>query len=182
MEEKAKDITESTSVVKVVKCSNCNNDIQKTDVFCGNCGYPENGTEQEKRKFNYSKKLKQNVIEDAKKKLKNVKIVLYIMAGVNLLALFYYISQSAMAEVIGSIVGAVVFIGCALWVNKKPLIAILSGFGFWILLQILSGIIEPESLFQGLILKIIIISVFIKGIKSAKDYKDFNLKLGLSKS
>jgi hypothetical protein len=54
---------------------------------------------------------------------------------------------------------------------------VLSAFGFWLLIQILSAILEPTSLFQGLLLKIIFISIFIKGIKSAKDYKDFTAKL-----
>lgn len=178
--EQENTLTNSPSLSEETNCSNCSKPLNKADVYCGNCGYPENGSEQEQRKFNYSKKLKQDVIEDAKKKLKNVKIVLYIMAGVNVIALFYYFYNNAMAEVIGSIVGACVFIACALWVNKKPLIAVLSAFGFWLLLQVLSAFLEPGTIIQGLLLKIIVVSIFIKGIKSAKDYKNYTAKINFA--
>ena len=170
--------TTISTTAKESKCSNCTKSIQKEETFCGNCGFPENGSEQEKKKFNYSKKLKQDVIDNAKKKLKSVKILLYVMAGINFFSGLYYLSQpSATAEVIASIFATIIFIGCAIWVNKSPLVAVLSAFGFWLLIQILSAILEPTTLFQGLILKIIFISIFIKGIKSAKDYKDFTAKL-----
>lgn len=173
---------ETTSIkAEKTSCSNCSKSIKKNETFCGNCGFPENGSEQEKKKFNYSKKLKQNVLDDSKKKLKNVKIVLYIMAGINFIAGIYYLTQpAAIAEVIASIFATCIFLGCAQWVNKKPLIAVLSAFGFWLLIQILTAILTPESLFQGLLLKFIIISIFIKGIKSAKDYKDFSAKLNFA--
>lgn len=165
-------------IVEESKCSNCTQLVKKDETFCGNCGFPENGSEQEKSKFNYSKKLKKNVVDDAKNKLKSVKILLYIMAGINFFYGVYYLSQdSFMAEAIASFFATIIFIGCAIWVDKSPLVAVLSAFGFWLLIQILSAILEPTTLFQGLIIKIIFISIFIKGIKSAKDYKDFTAKL-----
>ena len=48
---------------------------------------------------------------------------------------------------------------------------------FWILLQLSVVLVDPALLFNGILLKIIFIGIFIKGISSAKDAKKYTGQL-----
>lgn len=164
---------------QTVNCTNCNAFVDTQSTFCENCGYPENGSQKEQDKFNYSLKLKRDVIKDAKCKIKHVKILLYVLAGINLIAGLYWLSvEDSILDGIGGLVGASIFLACVFWVKKQPLIGILAAFIFWILLQLLVIFEDPALLLQGLLLKVIVIALFIKGVKSAVDYKEFSEKIG----
>lgn len=161
-----------------IQCTKCNTEINQEDVFCSNCGYPENGDQEEKDKFDYRIKLKMNVLKDAKKKLKNVKILLWVLAGLHLLGGLFYISQEVtFYDGIGALIACVIFMACILWVKNQPLTGIMAAFIFWILMQLSVVFVDPALLFSGIILKIIFIGIFIKGISSAKDYKEYSQKL-----
>lgn len=161
-----------------VNCSKCNTSISNEDLFCSNCGYPERAGKREKDKYEYRIKLKKDVIEDAEKKLKNVKILLFVIAGFNLLmGLYQLIINEAIYDGIAGLIAAGIFIGCAIWVEKQPLTGILAAFIFWILIQSAVVFVDPALLLRGIILKIVIIGIFIKGISSARDYKVYSEQL-----
>ena len=161
-----------------VICSRCNTLVSNQDTFCTECGYPTNGTQEEKDRYEYGIKLKRDVVEDAQKKLKNVKILLYVVAGLNVVVgLFYLSSDLTFADGIGSLIAGAIFLGCVVWVNKQPLTGILAAFAFWIVLQLLAILVDPTLIFRGILLKIIFIGIFIKGIASARDAKKFTDQL-----
>ncbi|WP_375579878.1 zinc ribbon domain-containing protein [Marivirga tractuosa] len=161
-----------------IQCSKCKTTLSQEDIFCPNCGYPENGGQEEKDKFDYRIKLKMNVLKDAKKKLKNVKILLWVLAAFHLLAgLFYLTQELTFYDGIGTLIASIIFIACVFWVKNQPLTGIMAAFVFWILLQLSVVFVDPSLLFHGIILKIIFIGIFVKGISSAKDYKEFSQKL-----
>lgn len=159
-------------------CSKCKQKMEDNEDYCSNCGFPENADQKEKDKFTYRIKLKMNVLNDAKKKLRNVKIILGIMAGLNfIMALIILANAGLNASSIGSLIGAFVFTACIFWVDKQPLTGIMAAFIFYLILQVISFIINPASIFSGIIVKIIFIAIFVKGIKSAKDYKEYSVQL-----
>jgi len=159
-------------------CSNCKSDIDSSEKFCNNCGFPENGDEKEKTKFNFGIKLKKEALADANKKLKQVRILLYVLAGLNLvMGLFWILNEETFFDAIGSFFGAVVFFICAFWVKKQPLTGVLAAFIFWLVVQSLVIFIDPALLLKGIIWKVLIVGFFIKGIQSAKDVKEFTEKL-----
>ena len=159
-------------------CSNCKSSMEITQDYCQQCGFPENKEDKEKDQFHYRIKLKKNVLAEAQKKLKNVKILLFILAALNLIVGIFYASTLGVgAEFLGCMISAAVFVGCAFWVDKQALTGILAAFIFYLLLQVISIIISPVNIFSGILWKIIIITVFIKGINSAKDYKDYKAQL-----
>lgn len=65
-------------------------------------------------------------------------------------------------------IGAV-FIGLGIWSFYKPFVALLSGLIYYIALNLHFALIEPMTLFSGLILKFIVISYLIYSIKVAKN-------------
>ncbi|MEP1034089.1 hypothetical protein [Ekhidna sp.] len=162
-------------------CSNCKSTIDDSSTYCANCGFPERGSDEEKNKFLYRIKLKQDVVKDAEKKVRSVKTMLYILAGINLVAGFFFIfildSELTFADGIGFLITALIFIGCAIWVNRQPLMGVLAAFGFYLFIQVLATVVDPSTIFQGILLKIIIIVVFVKGINSARDAKKYRDQL-----
>jgi len=161
-----------------ILCSKCSTPLGAEDVFCPNCGYPEKADQSKRDKYKYRIKIKQDVVDDAKKKLKSVKVVLYIIIASNVLFGLSYLSEEAtFVDGISSLVAALIFVGCLVWVNKKPLVGILAAFALWILLQLSVVLVDPALLFQGLFVKIIFIVIFIKGISSAKDYQEYSTQL-----
>lgn len=161
-----------------INCSRCNTPLSEEDIFCPNCGYPEKADIEEKNKYNYRIKLRKDILKDAEKKLKNVKILLYVIIGLNIiLGVVFLLDQATFSDGLGSLISAGIFAGCLLWVNKKPLAGILAAFIFWLLLQLSVVLIDPALLFSGLLLKVIFLGVFIKGITSARDYNKYSDQL-----
>lgn len=159
-------------------CENCSQITLNDDTYCSNCGFPQNGDNKEKAKFKYGVKLKKEALSEAEGKLKKVKIMLYILAGLNVaVGLFWLRSDFTFWDGISGLISGVVFIACAIWVNKQPLIGVLVAMIFYVLLQLSVVIVDPMLLLKGVILKVVVISIFIKGIQSAKDVKEFREKL-----
>lgn len=155
-------------------CSKCNSSLGEIDTFCSNCGYPEKGTPIEKAKFNHSLELKRNVVQDAEKKLKSVKMLLYALSGLNfLIGIYYFPNEATFGQGISSLIASIIFLGCVVWVNNQPLTGILAAFIFWILLQLSVILVDPLLLFSGIILKIVFIGIFVKGISSAIDVRNY---------
>jgi hypothetical protein len=163
---------------KSLKCSNCQHELGENDIFCPDCGFPENGTQEDRNKYNYSIKLKKDVIQDGKKKLKNVKILLFVIAGINFLFGIYYLTNEfTYIDGITNLIAAAIFLGCVIWVNNQPLTGIIAAFIFWILIQLSVVLIDPFLLIKGFLLKIIFIGIFLKGISSARDAKKYTDQL-----
>lgn len=166
-------------------CERCNEDLRESSgKFCPKCGFPANGTEQDQKNFYHALKLKQDVLDDAQKKLKRVSVMLYILAGINILYGLYFFGAGAAlygddAGIIGAttIIMGLIFIGCALWVKKNPVAGTVTAFSIYALVQVASALVEPTTLFQGIILKIIIVVIFVRGIRSAFDYREYLRKL-----
>jgi hypothetical protein len=62
----------------------------------------------------------------------------------------------------------------AWWSKRKPLAAILIATAIYASLQVVNAIIDPTTIAQGIIIKIIIVSVLVRGIKGAFDMRAEN--------
>jgi hypothetical protein len=63
---------------------------------------------------------------------------------------------------------AAVFFGLSWWSLKKPFIALVMGLGFYGLLVLLLGLIEPSTLLYGIYIKFVVIVALIFGISTAR--------------
>lgn len=171
--------------MNTTECFNCKHLVSADEIYCSECGYPQNGSDDDKNTFERRIMRKKEVVKDAEKRIKNVKILLYVLAGLSVVVGLFYIfggNENLFADGIVSLISGLVFIGCAIWVNKQPLTGILAAFIYWIVLQVLYSIVVPSSIFSGIIIKIIIIGVFIKGINSAKDASKYQEQLSAMKA
>ena len=67
---------------------------------------------------------------------------------------------------------AVVMFGLFLWARKAPLPAMVTGLCVYIAVIALSAAVEPKSLAQGILIKIIAIVALVSGIKAALQERD----------
>ncbi|MDB5147523.1 MAG: zinc-ribbon protein, partial [Mucilaginibacter sp.] len=108
------------------------------------------------------------------KTLRQAGNTLYYLAGVfvfsGLLYFFMHKDQpEILAVVITNIIMAAIFLVLGTYSKKKPLACIISGLSLYVIVQVLNAIVDPISIAQGIIIKIVIIGYMIKGIKSAME-------------
>jgi hypothetical protein len=148
--------------------------------FCPNCGFPQRGEQLEMKKFLYTMSTKKRILSDKKSAVKKAKNILFILAGLNLvIGLFLgLIIQLNVPVLINCIVMAIIYFSLGLWCRKHPFPAILSGFFVYIVVMVIGGIIDPHTIYKGIILKVIIISGFIYGFKGVNDAKKLEDEVG----
>lgn len=104
---------------------------------------------------------------------KHARGVLVLLAAVQLIggAIHYVagglVEPMAIAFTFGL---GVIFGALAIWARKDPLTAVLVGLGFWATVVGVEAVIEPSSLFNGMILKAIVIVMFVNGISTGMTY------------
>jgi|GEM_PF-2075188 len=165
-------------MLELFECSKCNFSLNSQDVFCNNCGYPERGNQEQKEIYEDEIKVKKFNATQADKELDNVRILLKIIIALTLLVgMFYLFSEDTFEDGIACLVATLIYIGCLIWVNKQPLSGVLAAFLFWLTLQLSVVFTNPVYLFKGIIWKILFISIFIKGINSARKYQKISNQL-----
>ncbi|MFC0517859.1 zinc ribbon domain-containing protein [Mucilaginibacter angelicae] len=156
------------------KCAHCNTDVKPEDTFCTQCGYPVKGTEAEQNKFISERQVEEIDMFTYNKTLKQAGTSLYYLAGVFIISgLIYFFMHKDEAEVVAvvitNLIMAAIFLVLGAYSKKKPLACIISGLSLYVIVQVLNAIIDPISIAQGIIIKIVIIGYMIRGIKSAME-------------
>jgi hypothetical protein len=137
-------------------------------VFEGNCvNYAEDSKEIEK-----IERRNESFISNKNKSINKGRAALYILSGlyvfVGFLEAFYIEFHHIIFGVIDWIIG-VSFLLLAICSISKPYLSLIVGLILYIVLNIILAIIDPATIFRGLILKIIIISWLIYGIDNARE-------------
>jgi hypothetical membrane protein len=112
-------------------------------------------------------------MEGYDKHIRNARIMLFVLAGLFLLSLVSLTPfddnplKLVMAGII--ILFAAAYVALAFWTKKKPYTAILTALILFISLEVLSFLLQPASIFQGWILKVIVILLLLLGLRNAKE-------------
>ena len=168
------DSSEQSAII----CENCNTSFNVVQKFCSTCGFPIGGNEDEKRSFRLIVSSRKRLLSDANKQVKNAKNIIYALAGIFLISgLFLGLANDDFGGMIVNLVLCLLYLILATWAGKNAFGAILTGFIVYITVQLLNAFVEPATLFQGIILKIVFIGAFIKGIQSALEAKKFLTEL-----
>jgi ribosomal protein L37E len=153
--------------------------LKAEDHFCYSCGFPQGGTQEEMKLFIWKIKNKEQLLIDKKKSVRKATNILFILAGLNLIIgiIMGLLVEVNILVLIASIVSAAIYLGLGLWSLKQPFPAILSGFFIYIVFNVLNAIVDPTTIYQGLLWKIIIISSFVYGYKGVMDAKKIEAEL-----
>jgi len=112
-------------------------------------------------------------MEGYDKHIRNARYLLFVIAGLSLLGLYYVLPLDGSFEKIFMLIWVIAFAGAyvalGFWTKKKPYTALLIALILFIVIQVLSAIGEPASLMQGWVFKIIIIVMLINGLRNAKE-------------
>lgn len=72
-----------------------------------------------------------------------------------------------------------VFVALAVWAIRAPLIASAVGLGVFVVLHATEAIVDPTSLFRGILLKIVVIGLLVGAIKTGVAHRNFRRERGL---
>ncbi|MBO9567161.1 MAG: hypothetical protein J7621_30590 [Niastella sp.] len=117
-----------------------------------------------------------NSMEGYDKPVRNARIMLFVIAGIQLIPLLLMPEMEELAKwiTIGIYVFiAAVFAALALWTKRKPYTAIIVALSFYTGIILLSAVLEPASIFQGLILKIIVFVLLINGLRNGREVQEW---------
>lgn len=142
------------------QCPSCKAAYEVQPVVCAQCYFPFEGSEDEKAKFIARQIMNKGHISDTKERIKRARILLFIIAGTNIVFPFFMYAKAPLGPILIalSVVVGLVFLFFAFRAQKKPFSSI--GIPFILLLAsyILGFVIDPASLFRGLLWKGVIIS------------------------
>jgi len=177
------DLTTATTPTSIF-CGACYKRVNDTDAFCDDCGYPLKGSEKDQDYFIAVRNAKEIDLEAANKAVKKAGNILYWIAGATFLSglLFYFAGKDQAGQVDLLIVNLILtglYAGLAVWSQKKPLAAIISGAALYAIIFLLNAVTNPASIATGIIFKIFFIGCFIKGIKSAIDAEKIKKELNV---
>lgn len=154
----------------IYRCENCSSSAASDNVYCTSCGYPILGSQEEKSRYILRVSSRKRLLHDAKLKVKEARTAIFVLAGLTLVfGLIAEFASDDTATAIVSLVLCLFYLIMGVWSNKNAFGAILVSFIVYITLNILNAIVDPATLVQGIIIKIIFILAFIKGIRSASE-------------
>tara|TARA_R110000868_G_scaffold354220_2_gene615533 strand:+ start:68 stop:574 length:507 start_codon:yes stop_codon:yes gene_type:complete len=165
-----------------IVCPACKKENKEQLETCNNCNFPFNGTEQEKGVHIGRFINKKSVITDSEGAIKKSQFILYAIAAYNAIFLIIGLfgSQLNVFDLLLNFVVVGIFVLCAFFIQKKPLLLTLIPLILILGINMLNYFIEPSSVFRGIVFKLIIIGSLIYSIyliKGAADFKkEFDMK------
>ena len=111
-------------------------------------------------------------MEGYDKPVKKAQGILFAIAAVELIGIFMAPKEPAIVRttvIIASITVALIFAGLALWTKRKPFDAIITGLIIYSLLIILGALLDPATILNGILLKVVIYVLLISALSNARD-------------
>lgn len=149
-------------------CSQCNSEMQLEQKYCNDCGYPEGGTAQEQSGFHARQVMKRRGQSEASSKIKKGRNILFIIAAISFLSgVYYFFKLDDSSILIINSVLSICYLLLAFWSQKRPLVALILGLMVYLTTIVLTGLIEPQTIYKGILIKIFILVYLSKSINSA---------------
>lgn len=139
-----------------MECNYCGANTPES-TYCQTCNYPLLGTDQEKGRFVAKQVMDESNVKDALSKMKYPRNILFVIAGINILAAIVQYQTLDLAGIIISIVIGLMFTGFALLTMKSPKIAILIPLILILIYYTLLAVILPDYFMSGIVWKVFIV-------------------------
>jgi hypothetical protein len=165
-------------------CPACAAQATTDDAFCNGCGYPLQGTEKEQQMFLSVRDAKSFDLDEAHKKIKRSSNALFFIGGLTVIAglAAYAVSKDHSTKInvlLTNVILGAIYVVLGFWCKKKPLAAIISGLSLYVLIFVLNAVVNPLTIVSGIIFKIVIVGMFINGIKSAIEAEKIKKELNI---
>lgn len=169
------DITNSS---EQLNCKCCKTTVTENDSFCPNCGFPLKGTIEEQGEFIGKFLTKKNEEQEWKRQVNNARTTLAVVGVLMIVTGGFYglMNRNSGGEIIfvvNLIIGLIYFF-LSWWSNKNPFGAILTGLIIFISIYLLQAFINPSSLIEGVIIKVVVVTYMINGVVSAAKVRNMS--------
>lgn len=155
----------------MIKCPTCKTAFEQQPAKCENCGYPFSGTHDERAHFVAHHIMKKGKLSDTKDSIKQARIILFIIAGFNIIVpIFSYANaQSGWIVMEISMLIGILFLFFGIMAKKKPFVSLLIPLILLITAYLVNFLIEPISLLQGILWKVIFIGALVYSLVSIRE-------------
>lgn len=102
-------------------------------------------------------------------KMRSASQSLVWVAGLMVLGQLFVFGMGGGEDVLGLVVGlgiAALFFGFWRWSKRQPLAATASALGVFVTLHVANAVLDPATIAQGLIVKIVILVVLVRGVRA----------------
>lgn len=150
-------------------CPSCKSTCFELDEKCEICNFPLKGTEKEKAVFIGQKYAKKQKADDGEKAINKNRNLLFVIGGFNIVLspVLFVMNRLQIGDVILNLILGLIFIGLGLLAKIQPLVSFILAFILLLGLYALNYIADPSTLFNGIIVKLIIIGSLIYAIVRA---------------
>ncbi len=170
--------TPLSPVPDVITCENCSATHASDKKFCSDCSFPMQGTEAEKTSFRLTLGSRKRLLKDAEEKIKSARTMIYVAAGLFFVSgLITYAVSDDVGTLLVNFVICLLYLILAAWSSRNAFGAILTAFTIYITVQVVNAFVDPATILSGIILKVILIAAFVKGIRSAIDARNLMREL-----
>jgi hypothetical protein len=168
-----------------MSCPHCGVLNADAGAFCESCGKALPATEPEAPRIVSGVKLastplgRRLQVDDIRKQARNTARALLLVAILQaIVGTFLILMMQEQGRVrnlalpLIMIYGiAAVFLGLYFWARRQPLPAAIAGLAIFVTLHVVEGLIDPNAIAQGLLLKIIVVAVLARGISAGPKYR-----------
>lgn len=148
-------------------------DLDVNEKFCIHCGFPQNGTDQEMRRYIGQKRIEKIDGVYAEKSVNKFKYYLFIIA---FLAFISMLASPDPLTLIIYLILTIAFSILGIWGMNNPFPAMLIGLCIYGALIIGDAIMDPMTILQGIFWKVLIISGLVYGLIACKEYENAKKK------
>lgn len=164
-------------------CNSCYKPFTLSDTFCNNCGFPLQGTKEEKDSHIANRTVKEIDLIELQRSVESACNSLYWIAGFiglsTVVTYFIAASEDQFTLLIMNVILVGAFLGFAVLGKTRPTAAMISGLSLYLIIQVLNLIADPATIFSGIIFKIGIIFYLIKGIKAVLEADKIKKELNI---
>ena len=152
------------------KCYFCHHPMEAQTRQCPECKFPQRGTKEQQVKYFGWHSGKTNEIEEARA---NIKFGRAILFGIGILliisSIFSFINYDFLP--FPELIFGGIFIGLGFWSFQNADYALKVGLGLFVLGLVLNGVLNPDSVLNGLVMKGVIFGSLLFGIRQVEQLK-----------
>lgn len=161
------------TVTPEIKCENCFKMVAGDKKFCPTCSFPVGGSDDDRLRFRANLANHQAMIKKAEEKVGTARTMIYVLAGIFFLAgIYQWMANDNFELMIINLIVCLLYLVFASWSNSNPFGAILTAFLVYITVHVINAFENPASIGSGIILKVLSITLFVKGIQSAMEARN----------
>jgi hypothetical protein len=157
------------TIVNPSICYYCKaSDLESSEKHCPHCGLPQFGSQTEMKRFIWNINNKQQLLSDYIKAIDKAQLTIGSISFFSLLISIYFVVFHEYLIALALLTSSVTYFFIWHWSKQKPYPAMLLSFIIYIIVLVVTGIMEPNYISQGFYMKAIIAIALFYGYNSAK--------------